>query len=97
MTAAVASANGALLPFGYSVGFNPRTRLYMVRRHGKLVSASQPDHESAVAFAWTHHALHPEIRIAPVEDVDPGPVEWQRCDIRRQLRQHRIDAQTRTG
>lgn len=96
MTASIASPGLGLLPYAYSVARDPTTGKWMVRRHDRVLSRTQPDHGAACSFAWTHHALHPEAPLVTDEDNDPGAERWTDCPIRRQLRQHRHEAQERT-
>lgn len=97
MTASIATAGYALMPYGYSAGRDPITGLWIVRRHDRVISREQPDHGTAVSFAWTHSALNPSPLVDRERDDDPGPSRWTECPIRRALRQHRHEAQARTG
>lgn len=90
------SQGGYVVPFAYSIGRAPNTGLFVVKRNDRVVTNSQTDLPSAAAFARAHAELHPE-QVRKLDDDDPGPDRWQECAIRRQLRQHRHEAQTRTG
>lgn len=97
MTASIATAGYALMPYSYSAGRDPRSGRWVVKRGDTVISRTQPDHGTAVAFAWTHHRLHHQPEVDNERDADPGPDDWTRCPIRTRLRQHRAEAQERRG
>lgn len=94
MTAEI-SYHGRVMPFGYTCGRDPITGLWVVKKGPRAVTRTQPSEEAGAAFARAHAEIHAQPERVD-DDKDPGADDWTACPIRRALRQHRHEAETRT-